>query len=185
MPSLRIIMPLLRLGLGLASALLVAACTKSTSDAAPQFPSPATPVDTTKITTTADLPAKIDSMSMKPPLLAQHIENRNWSLVSIGASADANGLASSGITLHFDRTKSVASGSGGCNRYSGRYTQHADSLKFGAMTSTKMACADVTSSSLEMIYLSMLPSVIGYRVDRTGLALYGMSGIVARFVSAP
>ena len=199
-------MSLLRSRVLFACVLLLVGCTKSASDrAAKESASTAaaetaarqaavttagtapqaavTPAAATPAATTSS--AKTDSTAVNVPATAQHIVNRNWSLVSIGASADANGLASSGITLRFNSAKSVASGFGGCNKYSGKYTQHADSLKFSAMVSTKAACADATSGSIEMIYLATLPTVIGYRVDRTGLALYGGDGIVARFVSVP
>ncbi|MEP6766543.1 MAG: META domain-containing protein [Gemmatimonadaceae bacterium] len=159
--------------------LALVACNKAGSDEANK----STPAVATVASVPTAAAAAPDSTDSKPPAMAQHIENRDWKLVSIGASATADGLASSGITLRLDSGKSQATGFGGCNRYNGKYTQHADSLKFGPLASTKMACAEPTAASVEMIYLGVLPNVIGYRVDQTGLALYGTEGIVARFVS--
>ena len=85
--------------------------------------------------------------------------------------------------MRLDSSKLQATGFAGCNNYTGKYTQHADSLKFGAMASTRKACAEPTANSIETIYLAVLPNVIGYRVDHTGLALYGTQGIVARYVA--
>ncbi len=173
-----------RLSAAVAGLLFVVACSKAGTDdaaktATPNLASPiAAPAATPQTATAPDSATRL-------PVLAQHIQNREWTLVSIGASSTADGLASSGITLHLDSASSKANGFGGCNNYSGHYTQHADSLKFGAMVSTKMACAEPTASSIEMIYLATLADVIGYRVDRTGLALYGTNGIVARYVSKP
>ncbi|MEP6779656.1 MAG: META domain-containing protein [Gemmatimonadaceae bacterium] len=171
-------MSLTRSAVVTASLLAIIACNKGGSDDATK----ATPVVAPVVTSPAAPSASTDSSANKIPAIAQQIENRDWKLVSIGASATSDGLSSSGITLRLDSAKSQASGFSGCNNYSGKYTQQADSLKFGAIASTRMACAEPTAGSVEMIYLAVLPNVIGYRVDETGLALYGAEGIVARFV---
>jgi heat shock protein HslJ len=54
-----------------------------------------------------------------------------------------------------------------------------DSLSFGPIVSTKMACAD--GDELERSFLAALPSVATYQVTNSALMLSGPGCVLARF----
>lgn len=103
------------------------------------------------------------------------LSGTRWELASVGgAAAKAGGEAP---TLEFDQA-GQASGNGGCNRYSGSFSQGGSALSFGPMMSTKRACADADMNAQETAFLSALSSVAGYRVSGGSLELLDASGAV-------
>jgi heat shock protein HslJ len=60
------------------------------------------------------------------------------------------------MTIVFEAGR--ASGSGGCNRFTGSYEQDGESISLGRVASTRMAC-DEEVMSAERAYLSALESV--------------------------
>jgi heat shock protein HslJ len=98
-----------------------------------------------------------------------------WELASVGGSAVQQ--AGEPLTLEFDEA-GQASGNGGCNRYSGSYSQGGSALSFGPMVSTKRACADDALNAQEAAFLSAMGSVAGYRVSGGALELLDASGAV-------
>lgn len=102
----------------------------------------------------------------------------SWSLVEIGGAAAPTGAGGRPATLIF--TDSVrAGGFSGCNRAGGDYTVRGDSLRFGALIMTKMACD--AGMDLERSYAEALEATRRFRVERDVLELIGESGIVAKF----
>ena len=102
----------------------------------------------------------------------------SWSLVEIGGVTAPTGAGGRPATLNF--TDSVrAGGFSGCNRAGGDYTLRGDSLRFGALIMTKMACD--AGMDLERSYAEALEATRRYRVDHDVLDLIGESGIVAKF----
>lgn len=85
--------------------------------------------------------------------------------------ADAEPIDDSRITLWFGDDNRVA-GSASCNRYMGRYTLTGESLSFGPLASTKMACAEPVMEQ-EIRYLELLQDIRRFELDPQGrLILY-------------
>jgi putative lipoprotein len=94
-------------------------------------------------------------------------------LVSIGGTA----VEDVSPTLVFD-TDGTASGNGGCNTFSGSYTLDASTIAFGAIVSTKMACAG-PGSEVETAYLAALQSATSWSIAADGtLHLDGAASLV-------
>jgi heat shock protein HslJ len=110
---------------------------------------------------------------------ARPITDRDWQLVSLGERTDPKGSGGRPITLRLDAATSRAAGFAGCNRYSAGYVLTADSLKFTAPISTKMACAD--GMEVEGGFLAALPTVVTYQASDSSLSLHGPAGPLARF----
>jgi heat shock protein HslJ len=66
-------------------------------------------------------------------------------------------------------------GSTGCNRYSGPYTVHGDSLALGRIAATMMACPPPVDA-IERAYLSALGKVAGWRSEGEALVLVDADG---------
>jgi copper homeostasis protein (lipoprotein) len=104
-----------------------------------------------------------------------------WVLVALGA----NQVPTEGrpITLRFDSVTMRASGFAPCNQFSATYTIARDSLSFGPVISTKMACMDNDRNQLEQKYLATLRSVTTYQVSDSTLTLGSAATALARFRS--
>ena len=60
----------------------------------------------------------------------------------------------------------VVSGSGGCNDYQGTYTVDGESLTFGPLAATLMACSDPEGvMEQEAAFMAQLQSAAGYKID--------------------
>lgn len=78
-----------------------------------------------------------------------------------------------------------ASGTGGCNTFGGSYTIDGDTLTFGALASTEMACGD-PQSGVESAYLEALSKVATFATDGTSLHLFDAAGTeLLRFDAQP
>src|SRR6266511_773660 len=114
-----------------------------------------------------------------PPLATTTIADREWALVTLGERSTPLGAGGRPATLRLDSATSRAAGFGGCNRFSASYRLSGDSLSFGPVVSTKMACAD--GDELERSFLAALPAVAAYQVTDSALTLSGPDGVLARF----
>jgi len=81
--------------------------------------------------------------------------------------------------MRLESATSRAVGCGGCNRFTASYRLSGDSLSFGPVASTRMACAD--GDELERSFLATLPAVATYQVTDSALTLGGPGGVLARF----
>ena len=73
-----------------------------------------------------------------------------------------------------------ATGSGGCNRFTGSYELNGNSLRFGALAGSMMACVDGMDTEKE--YLETLPQVRTWKVLGQHLELFDAAGtMLARF----
>jgi heat shock protein HslJ len=68
------------------------------------------------------------------------------------------------------------SGSGGCNRFAGSYTQDGDRLKFGTLAATQMACTDDTVMQNEQQFFQMLGAAHTADATHTKLILKDAAG---------
>jgi heat shock protein HslJ len=71
----------------------------------------------------------------------------------------------------------IVSGSGGCNTYQGTYTVDGESLTFGPLAATLMACSDPEGvMEQEAVFLAQLQSATGYRIDGDQLHILNDKG---------
>jgi heat shock protein HslJ len=81
------------------------------------------------------------------------LDGSSWTLVE---GMDVTIPDDVAMTIAFEAGR--ASGSGGCNRFTGSYEQDGDSISLDRVASTRMAC-DEEVMSAERAYLSALESV--------------------------
>lgn len=97
-------------------------------------------------------------------VLESGLENTLWNLVSFGEPGVETPLVQgSAITLLLGAGQ--AAGTGGCNAYGGSYQVEGNSISFGAITSTKRACADTQATEQEGRYFQALESASEYEVN--------------------
>lgn len=82
-------------------------------------------------------------------------------------------------TLRFEPDSARVGGFAGCNQFGGPYTVSGDSLRFGSLVATMMACSE--GMQVESRYLAALAATRRYELSSTQLELFGPSGPVARF----
>lgn len=100
-----------------------------------------------------------------------------WTLTTI-ASGDAvsSVLAGTDVTAGFDDGDSTISGTAGCNRYSGIYTEGGGgTLSFSTLATTRMMCAEDVMAQ-ESVFLAAMERVAGYAIEGTQLSLVDASG---------
>jgi heat shock protein HslJ len=90
----------------------------------------------------------------------------DWRLVSLGSEAAHPTDAARRPWLRFQTDSGRVVGSGGCNRLSGPFTIDGSSLRFGAIISTKMACADQALNRQEQALFTALASTDRYEIAR-------------------
>ena len=91
-----------------------------------------------------------------------------WTLQDLsGTPALPNGKA----TLAFPESGRVA-GNGSCNRFTGSAEISGDTIKFGMLASTRMACMDNAVSSQEMEYLKALQAAKRFELKDSALLIY-------------
>jgi heat shock protein HslJ len=117
----------------------------------------------------AQLPTVSSSSATKVSL-----ENTYWRLQSLGGTTIAAGerLRESHFVLQ-SRDQRV-SGSTGCNRMMGAYTLKDESLRFGNMATTRMAC--IPGVAHESGFLNALQAVRGWRIEGSRLSLLDQQG---------
>jgi heat shock protein HslJ len=102
----------------------------------------------------------------------------NWNLVELfNEKIEYSG--SKVPHLYFEAER--VSGSDGCNNFFGGYTMDGDSLKFGMLASTQMACPHV--GTFEVIFSKMLSMTTRYRITGNRLDLYGDEKLLASFLA--
>jgi heat shock protein HslJ len=112
--------------------------------------------------------------STPPPL-----EGTTWKLIDVGGAP--------AVVLPEDRQAHLLltaagrklAGSTGCNRLAGSYETSAQGLRFGAIASTKMACAEPLMKQ-EQALAAALQTTTRYRVDGRTLELRDGERVLAR-----
>jgi heat shock protein HslJ len=107
------------------------------------------------------------------------ITDRDWVLIELGNQPAPLGSGNEPATMRLESTTSTAAGFAGCNRYRSNVTLSGDTMRFGPIISTKMACAD--GDELERGFLAALKDVATYQATDTSLTLNGPGGQLARF----
>jgi len=102
-----------------------------------------------------------------------------WRLVAVAGSPAGNGANGQPGTLLLTEVSARASGYAGCNQFSGSYTLSGNSLTFGPLAMTRMACAE--GDDLERRYAMALEQTTELKVTSTGLELRKGSVLLAKF----
>lgn len=122
----------------------------------------------------ADVPSPAPPTPALSTPVANDLAAYTWTLVLLGERANPLGAGDKAPDLTFTAAESRASGFAGCNRFSGAYTVAGDSLHFGPLLSTKMACPG--SDQVEVGYLAALGAVVTYTLADSSLILHGAGG---------
>ena len=105
-----------------------------------------------------------------------------WLLADLAGTAV---IANSKASLAF-LEDGRAAGNGSCNRFTGSVTITGDTLKFGPLASTRMACMDGGVSAQEDAYLKALGAANRYEVSNGDLLIYATGyDKPLRFTRAP
>lgn len=109
-----------------------------------------------------------------------------WQLISFGpAENEMPAVPGAMVTLEFG-ADGHAGGNSGCNSYGGPYTVEGDTITFGEMVSTLMACADTSVMEQEGQYLDALSSAGHFALEGDQLTLwYGEDDGQLNFVALP
>jgi pimeloyl-ACP methyl ester carboxylesterase/heat shock protein HslJ len=109
--------------------------------------------------------AAVQGTIQPPTATTNDLTGSSWQLVSFGPVGATNPVIGNvTITLEFGED-GQAGGSGGCNSYGGAYTVQNDSLQFGEITSTLMACADQAVTEQEQQYLEALRTAGRFTIE--------------------
>lgn len=96
----------------------------------------------------------------------------SWQLTTFGPTgAETPVVADSIVTLAFS-ADGTAGGNTGCNSYGGDYTVEGNTLSFGELVSTLMACADQAVMAQEQAYLAALQSAARFEVTADNLTIW-------------
>jgi len=142
--------------------------------------------------TTGDYPVITNGKFSADVLVTQsssaqsNLAGTQWKLVSYGPPT-AQTPALAGSTLEFRTDANTVMGSGGCNQFSGSYTVTGSTIKFGALLSTLMACADDKMNTQEQKYFVLLGGATRYEISGEQLKIEYKEGslIFVRVGAAP
>jgi len=104
------------------------------------------------------------------------LEGTEWRLAQLDGRAVAPGRNGRAAHLLLQRSSGRATGSGGCNRFSGGYQLHGDSLEVGPLVATKMACLE--GGADETAFLATLERVRRWAMHGRQLLLTDTNGTV-------
>ena len=107
---------------------------------------------------------------------ADPLSGTSWNVTGInnGSQAVVSLAAGTTLTLAFG-TNGTASGSAGCNTYSGAFATTGDAITFGPMASTQMACDQATMDQ-ETQFFAALTATKTYQVSGSTLTLRDSAG---------
>lgn len=115
----------------------------------------------------------LSSCASKKQTSGSHsLTTQKWTLLSAG-DVDAG---SSGAFIEFDTAPGEVRGKAGCNGFGGKYTLEGNSLKFGGMMGTKMACPAL---DVENAFFRALEVTEHYEIKKDSLLLYQGDKLVA------
>lgn len=107
-----------------------------------------------------------------PSNASDPLANTSWQLTSFGATdAETPVVADSTVTLAFS-ADGQAGGNAGCNTYGGSYQVQGDSLSFGELTRTLVACADEAIMQQEEQYMQALQSASRFDMTADHLTIW-------------
>jgi len=119
---------------------------------------------------------RVERVHAEPPRSDRPLVNTYWRLVTLdGQPVKFEGPGREPhLLLHVDGKR--ATGSGGCNTYSGTYQADGKKLSISSVASTMMAC--VKGMENESAFYAALAATQGYRIAGESLTLTGSAGKV-------
>ncbi len=105
------------------------------------------------------------------------LEGTSWELVELMDGSQP--LAGTTLTIVFEQGS--AGGTAGCNSYGGEYKLDGDTIFFGDVASTLMACLDAGVMEQEAAYLGYLQEARSYQVADGFLYIYREDGAALKF----
>lgn len=124
---------------------------------------------------TATTPASSPTMETAVPPTNENenlLANTQWTLGSFGpVGAETPVLAGTAVTLTFE-AGGQAGGSGGCNTFGANYQVQRNTLTFGEITSTLMACTEAGVTEQEQHYLEALRTAGEFEQTGDQLVIY-------------
>ncbi len=118
-------------------------------------------------TPAAATPAPTPAAAAAPSLVGSA-----WRLKDLGEAAAIPGVEA---TLEFPEAGRAA-GRGSCNRFFGTVEISGESIRFGPLAATKMACLDAASNAQETKYLESLQAAERFAFDGPALLVYPRGG---------
>ena len=116
---------------------------------------------------------------------AEPLEGTAWRLVELGGQPARSAGNEGTPSLRLDAAQTRATGNTGCNGFGGPYELSGESLRFGALASTRRACVDEALNQQEHAYMRALDETRTWRIAGGTLVLSGEAGVVARFAAQP
>jgi heat shock protein HslJ len=106
------------------------------------------------------------------------LQNTYWKLLRIGSEAVsvAEGQREPHLVLHGQGRGLV--GFSGCNRVSGSFTLDGETIHFGDVVTSRMACANDAALRQEQRFLDVLPRTARWRIAGERLDLLDRDGAV-------
>lgn len=105
-----------------------------------------------------------------------NLTSRTWNLGEYGVSGAMTDSVGS-ATIRFDGDNKTASGSTGCNSFSGDYSVDGDSLTFGQIAATEIACQEPFGvMDQERDFLRILSAMTTFEVSESELRLKSPGG---------
>jgi heat shock protein HslJ len=110
-------------------------------------------------------PPATDTRAVQSP--AVDLPGTSWKLEDLGGTPALPGVE---VTLEFPEA-GKASGRASCNRYMGTVEISGQSIKFGPLAATKMACVDAAATAQETKYLDALQKAERFAFDGPALLI--------------
>jgi len=115
---------------------------------------------------------------------ADSLEGVQWYLQEVGGSPISSMAKDKQPHITLDASKKMATGFSGCNNFFGGYELDGESLKFGPVGATRMACPDL-EMSLETEVFKALDQTRTWKIQDGELLFLDDSKVLARFSMTP
>lgn len=119
------------------------------------------------------------SSSDQPSSKASDLQGRVWVLQQVSGAAVEAPAGGQKVHIEFKADSSMVTGYTGCNSMGGTFYQNADTLVFGHLVSTRMACDE--GMEVESAMMDALEATKTFQVVGDALVLNGDDGELARF----
>lgn len=116
-------------------------------------------------------------------LASTEVTGVHWRLVQLGSSPAVTTSGATPPYLRLDADSARAVGSTGCNQFGGPFARDGERLRLGPLATTRRACTDPVLARQETIYVRVLESTDGARVERDTLVLLSGGAPAARFAA--
>lgn len=120
---------------------------------------------------------------MPTSALTAPLEDTYWALIELGGTRVEVKVPEKAPFLELSSKKRSAYGFGGCNRFFGSYESDGESLTFGSLGATRMACPEGMDREQELF--TVLGSVTRYEIEGPNLSLIADKTVIARFEARP